>query len=236
MMQKRGYMTEAATKYGYVSIETKMKAAFNHVDQKLLWIPIVFFMVRIWGTLRYFISLMPTCHHVCYDSDGIADVVTLPSCYNILYHPLLLYTQSIGDPGQGWSNALLFVIFHRPISERLFPCCCTCWDRFLQWFGKIADRLIICQIRRKPVIDRDPPSSTRCTPNNSAGTSQSHDDDHNPLIIKKKKKSGSKTSYDSVLYYSGSVENDPNSPKVATTLPPNDNISINEPIYSSATD
>jgi hypothetical protein len=178
---------------------------------------------------------MQSCHHVCYDSNGVPDIVTLPSCYNILYHPLLLYTQSIGDPGQGWSNALLFVIFHRPISERLFPCCCACWDRFLQWLGKITDRLIICQVRRKPIIDRDPPSSTPCTPNNSAGTSQCHDDDHNPLIIKKKK-SGSKTSYDSVLYYSGSVENDPNSPKVVTTLPPNDNISINEPIDLSATD
>ena len=228
-MKKRGYMTEAATKYGYVSIETKMKAAFNHVDQKLLWIPIVFFMVRIWGTLRYIISLTPSCRYVCYDSTGTPDIVTLPYCYNILYHPLLLYTQSIGDPGQGWSNALLFVIFHRPISERLFPCCCACWDRFLQWFGEMTDRLIICQIRRKPVIDHSPPSSTPCTPDNSAGTS--NNDDHNPLIIKKKK-SGSKTSYDSVLYHSGSIENDPSSPKV-TTLPPNDNISINEPMDST---
>lgn len=231
-MQKRGYMTEAATKYGYVSIETKMKAAFNHVDQKLLWIPIVFFMVRIWGTLRYFISLMPSCHHVCYGDNDVPDIVTLPPCYNKLYHPLLLYTQSIGDPGQGWSNALLFVIFHRPISERLFPCCCACWDRFLQWFGKIADRLIICQIRQRPVVDRSPPSSTPCTPSNSAGGTSHVDDDHNPLIIKKK--SGSKTSYDSVLYYSGSVENEPGSPKVtAMLLPPKNNISINEPMDSA---
>ena len=221
-------MTEAATKYGYASIETKMKAAFNHVDQKMIWIPIVFFMVRIWGTLRYFISLMPNCHHVCHDRYGGSDIVTLPSCYDKLYHPFLLYTQSIGDPGQGWSNALLFVVFHRPISQRLFPCCYACWDRFLQWLGDKTDRLIICQVRRKSV---SPPSSAPCTPDNSAGSSRGGDDDHNPLIVKKKK-SGSKTSYDSVLYYSGSVENEPSSPKI-TTLPPNDTISINEPVDST---
>ena len=193
-----------------------MKAVFNHVDQKLLWIPIVFFMIRIWGTLRYFISLMPHCRYNCY-----GEIVTLPHCYNVLYHPILLYTQSIGDPGQGWSNALLFVIFHRPISERLFPCCCACWDRFLQWSSEVTDRLVICKIRRRPVINRSPPSSTACTPDNFA---TSNNDDHNPLIVKKK--TGSKTSYDSVLYYS--TENDP-TPKV--TLP-KDNISINEPIDS----
>ena len=222
-------MTEAATKYGYASIETKMKAAFNHVDQKLIWIPIVFLMVRIWGTLRYFISLLPICRYVCYDNTGTPDIVTLPHCYNVLYHPILLYTQSIGDPGQGWSNALLFVVFHRPISERLFPCCCACWDRFLQWFGEMTDRLIICQIRRKPVTNYSPLSSANCTPDNSAGTSTN--DDHNPLIIKRTK-SASKTSSDSVLYCSGSIENDPSSPKV-TALPPKDNISINEPIDST---
>lgn len=220
-------MTEAATKYGYVSIETKMKAAFNHVDQKLIWIPIVFFIVRIWGTLRYFISLIPSCRHICHDVYGNPDIVTLPHCYNILYHPLLLYTQSFGDPGQGWSNALLFVVFHRPISERLFPCCCACWDRFLQWFEELTDRLIICKIRRKPV-PYSPPNSATCTPDNSAGTS--NNDDHNPLITKMTR-SSSKASYDSVLY-SGSVENDPNSPKI-TVLPPKDNISINEPIDST---
>ena len=123
-------MTEASTKYGYTSIERKMKAAFYNVDQKLLWIPIVFLLLRMWGTLRFFISLARSCHYICDDS-----IVVLPFCYKVLYHPVLVYLQSIGDPGQGWSNALLFVVFHRPISERLCPCCFASGRGFLSGLG-----------------------------------------------------------------------------------------------------
>ena len=218
-------MTEAATKYGYVSIETKMKAVFNHVDQKLIWIPFVFFMVRLWGTLRYFISLLPACRYICYDDN----IVTLRSCSAVLYNSFLLYAQSIGDPGQGWSNALLFVVFHRPITERLFPCCVKCWDRLFHWLGKAADCLIICRIRQKPIAnDSLCYSNTTCTPADSAATSSNNNNDHNPLLVKNK--SGSKTSYDSVVYYPS--ENDPN-PQIRLPVPPQDNISINnEPMDS----
>ena len=30
--------------------------------------------------------------------------------------------QAIGDPGQGWGNALIFVIFHKTLAKRLCPC------------------------------------------------------------------------------------------------------------------
>ena len=43
-------------------------------------------------------------------------------CQKILFHPILVYLQSIGDPAQGWGNALLFVIFNRTIAKRLCPC------------------------------------------------------------------------------------------------------------------
>lgn len=213
-------MSESATTYGYSSLEKRMKEVFYHVDQKLLWIPFVFLLVRMWGTLRFFISTSPSCHYTVCDKE----VVVLPECYNVLYHPLLVYLQSIGDPGQGWSNALLFVIFHQPIAERLFPCCFVCWRRC---FKRCISGFLFCRIRRKPPVEESSSSTAHTTPNNSR---DSHYHDHDPLVIKTKmKKSGSKTSYDenSVLYYS--VESSPN-PKVV--LPP-DKTSINEQMEST---
>ena len=210
-------MTETPTTYGFSSIEKKMKAAFYNVDQKLIWIPVVFFLVRIWGTLRFFMSLHPTCHYRC---NGIP--VMLPECERVLYNPALVYLQSIGDPGQGWSNALLYVVFHQPIASRLFPCCFVCWKSCSRWLRR---HLVICKVRRKVVNDSPPSSTAHCTPDNSAG---SHYNDQDPLI---KKKSGSTTSYDtnSVLYQSA----DGGQPKAIVVLADGDNVSINEPLDST---
>lgn len=211
-------MTESATTYGYSSIERKMKSAFYNVDQKLLWIPIVFLLIRMWGNLRFFISLAPSCHYTCDHR-----VVVLPDCYSVLYHPILVYLQSIGDPGQGWSNALLFVVFHKPIADRLFPWWFVCWPRVLNCFRRCAGFYLVCRVQRKRVVDDSPPSSmAHCTPPSSKSSTYAYDD-HDPLIIKKK--SGSKTSYDnaSVLYYSN--EHDGSKPQVVVA---NDNTSINE--------
>lgn len=169
-----------------------MKAAFYHVDQILLWIPFVFLLVRLWGSLRFFVSLVPACHGIC---DG--EVVVFPGCYKVLYHPALVYLQSIGDPGQGWSNALLFVIFHKPIAMRLFPCWFTHWQRLSNSCRYCAHDYMVCRFRWKPVpIDDSPP---HCSPDNSKSFTSNDDD---PMITKKK--STSKTSFDnsSVLYCS----------------------------------
>lgn len=85
-----------------------MQAAYSKLDQKLIWLPVAFLLLRIWGNIRFFISI--GC-----SSDDIR-------CCRVLYHPSLVFLQSIGDPGQGWSNALLFVIFNQRIAQRLCPC------------------------------------------------------------------------------------------------------------------
>ena len=84
----------------------QVQAAFIKVDQKLIWLPIVFLLLRVWGNIRFFMSI-----------DGSSTLV---------YNNILVYLQSICDPGQGWSNALFFVIFNHKISQRLCPCIYTC--------------------------------------------------------------------------------------------------------------
>lgn len=192
-----------------------MKAAFYNVDQILLWIPFVFLLVRLWGTLRFFISLIPTCHQIC---DG--QVVVFPHCYEVLYHPILVYLQSIGDPGQGWSNALLFVIFHKPIAERLFPCWFIYWQRLSKWFRHCAHCIVACRLRRKPVDDSPINSTAHCTLDNSKSSTG---DDHEPLI--NKKRSGSKTSFNDATVLYSSNEHDETKAKVSLAA---DQSSINK--------
>ena len=96
-----------------------MTAAIIQLDQKLIWIPVVFILLRMWGTIRFFISFSPDCN---IPDQQCHKIVANTSCTNILYYPGLVYLQSIGDPGQGWGNALLFVVFNKIIAKRLCPC------------------------------------------------------------------------------------------------------------------
>jgi len=89
-----------------------MRATFTKVDQKLILIPVVFLLLRMWGIIRFFMSVPPV---------ALGD-----SNCSILYNRGLIIMQSIGDPGQGWSNAFLFVIFNSKIFQKLCPCLYMC--------------------------------------------------------------------------------------------------------------
>ena len=69
--------------------------SIKKLDLKLLAIPVVFVVFRLWGTIRYFISMSPACHRYPgflndYNSSSFC-VET--GCFNVLYHPVLLYMQ-----------------------------------------------------------------------------------------------------------------------------------------------
>ena len=116
-MQREPIHVVKSVTYGSMNIEKKMAAAMAQLDQKLIFIPLIFIFLRIWGTLRFFISFLPSCHEPCGD---ILRVVN--PCKKALYHPILMVMQAIGDPGQGWGNALVFVVFHKTIAKRLCSC------------------------------------------------------------------------------------------------------------------
>ena len=103
--------------YGSVNLERKLTAAMIHLDHKLIFIPLVFILLRFWGTLRFFISFRKSCHTPCDDRLIVTD-----PCRTALYNPFLMVMQASCDPGQGWGNALVFVIFHKTLLKRLCPC------------------------------------------------------------------------------------------------------------------
>lgn len=113
------------TEYNSISYEKQLQVAFTRIDQWLIWVPVVFLLLRLWSNIRFFISLIDYHDQCVPQKEGTS-----------LYNPFLVAMQSICDPGQGWSNALLFVLFHPVISRRLCPCvysfgrqCCTAMKR-----------------------------------------------------------------------------------------------------------
>ncbi len=127
--------------YGSANAE-RVQAVLEQLEQKLLWIPIFFILFRIWGTLRWIISsTYSECTSVdlgC--SEEVGQIWYKDECLNIIYDPFLVYMQAIGDPGQGWGNALLYGLFHATIFKRLCPCVFLCWKRIKSCFAVYRNR------------------------------------------------------------------------------------------------
>eukprot|EP00117_Sycon_ciliatum_P044151 scpid60076/ scgid31890/ Probable G-protein coupled receptor 157 len=86
--------------------------AVQEIDKKLTLIPVIFICIRIWGTIRFIMSTIPT-----------ADCVSTGYFWADRAFFLL---QSVGDSSQGLANAILFVIMTKKVRRRLlrFFCCC----------------------------------------------------------------------------------------------------------------
>lgn len=85
--------------------------AARHADKKLIIIPLLFILLRMWGTIRFFLYVAGKTNH------GSAPV----------WEIVLLYLHSVGDNLQGATNCLLFCIFtpkvRNHIKRSIFACC-----------------------------------------------------------------------------------------------------------------
>lgn len=81
----------------------------KRADHKLILIPVVFILVHIWGTIRFFrfLACLPDCQ-----STGPSHAL-----------PVLVILQGIGDNSQGFANFLLFCLFSKKIRERFQQLC-----------------------------------------------------------------------------------------------------------------
>ena len=141
-------------------MERKLIDAMVHLDQKLIFIPLVFIFLRMWGTLRFFISFAPSCHVPC----GVKLTVEDP-CKSVLYHPLLMAMQALCDPGQGWGNALIFVVFNKTILKRICPCAF----------------LLSSKLKRR-YWDPSAPSVNKIRDKDPLVTEEEEDADHTPIV------------------------------------------------------
>jgi hypothetical protein len=92
------------------------------LEWKLALVPILFILVRFWGTLRFLLAFKGT--------------------NSVQNTQVLVILQAIGDGAQGWVNGILFVLLNSKamqVYEKI--CCLYCnrkkdtWDRLLQGDG-----------------------------------------------------------------------------------------------------
>ncbi|KAL5491482.1 hypothetical protein EMCRGX_G016778 [Ephydatia muelleri] len=92
-------------------------AMIQQVDRKLLFIPIVFILLRIWGTLEFIFTEVYS-KYFCTNSPAFLGVLSA-----------LRFLQAIGDGGQGWSNAILYIFNSPKIRNLLLKDLTTCCSR-----------------------------------------------------------------------------------------------------------
>lgn len=84
-----------------------VQAVPRHMENKLIAFPIVFFFIRLWGTIRYLLSW-------AYVFSGFSNTpMVIFISNNITNSAFLVAMQAIFDGSQGWVNALLFVLLSR---------------------------------------------------------------------------------------------------------------------------
>ena len=202
------------TPYSSNSVEKKLQAAYTKVDQKLIWLPIVFLLLRMWGNIRFFVSIH------CSGANS-------PHCCNLVYNRFLLYMQSICDPGQGWSNALLFVIFNHKILHRLCPClesvenwCCTRIGRIFPKRQRRRESVRVPRHARVVASEYPGKTSEEATQRGGGGGRG----DREPLLDSLRSNISSSVLYSNAILPSGSHESSASVQQGISTRPKNPSI------------
>lgn len=84
-------------------------------DLRLIWIPVIFFSLRIWGNIRWTMNLFLSGNS--------------SNTYCIIDR-ILSALQAIGDPGQGWANAVFYILLNDGMRNRTwenFKIYCCFW-------------------------------------------------------------------------------------------------------------
>ncbi|KFP08432.1 putative G-protein coupled receptor 157, partial [Calypte anna] len=98
--------------WGYLLLAPAFQPRTSIADKKLVLIPVIFIILRIWSTVRFILTL---CNS--------------PAVQN----SVLVVLHGIGNTFQGGANCVMFVLCTRVVRARLFSsiCCCNCDE--LDW-------------------------------------------------------------------------------------------------------
>ncbi|NXT56624.1 GP157 protein, partial [Pluvianellus socialis] len=109
-------------------------------DKKLVLIPVIFIILRIWSTVRFILTL---CNS--------------PAVQN----SVLVVLHGIGNTFQGGANCIMFVLCTRVVRNRLFSSICCCHYDELDWPWRRSGSY---GQRPEPHKDKDVPSPERTKP------------------------------------------------------------------------
>ncbi|XP_019849009.1 PREDICTED: probable G-protein coupled receptor 157 isoform X2 [Amphimedon queenslandica] len=98
-----------------LAMDMLAKKSMKQIEFKLFLIPVAFILLRMWGTLQFFFSII-----VFHGGQSLVDTKTgcVPDGVYYTYKVLAVF-QSFGDGGQGWCNAILYIGLSPSIRERL---------------------------------------------------------------------------------------------------------------------
>ena len=125
------YILQTKTAANRISLSEGVITAIQQVDRKLIYIPVMFLLLRMWGTVQFIVasSIHKTdCHHCISQPASIFLYilgylqVSHGLCHNHIASYDITFAQGIGDGGQGWGNLILYVFTTKEIRERLFSC------------------------------------------------------------------------------------------------------------------
>ncbi|XP_060072132.1 G-protein coupled receptor 157-like [Ylistrum balloti] len=102
---------KAKTSLASKSNRKSKKAAIESANRKLMFVPLVFILCRIWGTIRFFIGNFAPEYA---DKPEVKWIVPM---------------QGIGDSAQGFVNFVVYCCMTDAIRRRLFKCCMCCIKR-----------------------------------------------------------------------------------------------------------
>ena len=99
--------TVSACKLCHFNYKNRQCWAFTERhDYRLIWIPVVYLLLRLWGNIRWFLEIT---RHSTFNSCPKLDIV-------------FAFLQVVGDTGQGWANGILYIIFNQAMRKRIFEC------------------------------------------------------------------------------------------------------------------
>ena len=104
----------------YLKYQSELVIALT--DLKLILIPCVFLLLRIWGDIRWAFEVYNIINNV--------ENTTANNPCKTPFEKFFAFAQAIGDPGQGWANAILYLVFTKVIRDSIYA-------SFMNFFRKI---------------------------------------------------------------------------------------------------
>ncbi|XP_013381412.1 G-protein coupled receptor 157 [Lingula anatina] len=93
---------------GSLFIDRETLSAVKKTDRVMTAVPVVFFLLRLAGTLRYLANTIV----------WIGDIDP-PSSFNIFFNKALAIYQAVGDSGQGFGNFIIYCVLTDILRERI---------------------------------------------------------------------------------------------------------------------
>ena len=134
------YSASLVKVYRYRKVQKGNWGVASPHDLRLIWIPVIFFSLKIWGNIRWVMNLF------------LSQDSSIAYC---VIDRILAALQAIGDPGQGWANAVFYIFFNEGMRQRTwenFKIYCYCWVKRNKSSTLFSEKSYLVPNRRRETV------------------------------------------------------------------------------------